>query len=238
MLVQPIHVNPIQLFDAESSTFTYILPAAGSDAAVIIDPVDRHCERDLAHLARLGLKLAYVLETHAHADHVTSAGRLRELTGARACVPSGCGIAPAEVQLDDGDVVRFGAAEEIAVLHTPGHTAGSVSFLWRGNLFTGDTLLIGGCGRTDFQSGSAAELYDSVTNKLFRLPDATRVWPGHDYQGQSVSTIGWEKRHNARLANRSRADFIALMDNLNLPRPKLMDIAVPANRQLGLPHAA
>lgn len=233
-----MHVNPIQLFDVESSTFTYILAAPGGTEAVIVDPVDRHCERDLAHLARLGLKLAYVLETHAHADHVTSAGRLRELTGAQACVPSGCGIAPAEVQLDDGDLVRFGAGEEIAVLHTPGHTAGSVSFLWRGNVFTGDTLLIDGCGRTDFQSGSAADLYDSVTTRLFTLPADTRVWPGHDYKGQSVSTIGWERQHNARLAGRSREDFIALMDNLDLPRPKLMDIAVPANRQLGLQHAA
>ena len=233
-----MHVNPIQLFDAESSTFTYILAAQGRDEAVIIDPVDRHCERDLAHLARLGLTLTYVLETHAHADHVTSAGRLRALTGAQAGVPSGCGIAPAELQLNDGDTVRFGAHEEIRVLHTPGHTAGSVSFLWRDNLFSGDTLLIDGCGRTDFQGGSAGALYDSITQRLFTLPDATRVWPAHDYQGQSVSTIGWERQHNARLANRSRADFIALMDNLRLPRPKLMDIALPANRQLGLAHAA
>ncbi|MCC2959593.1 MBL fold metallo-hydrolase [Massilia sp. IC2-278] len=233
-----MHVNPIQLFDAESSTFTYILAAQDGKEAVIIDPVDRHCERDLAHLARLGLKLTYVLETHAHADHVTSAGRLRELTGARAAVPSGCGIAPAEVQLDDGDTVRFGAGEEIRVLHTPGHTSGSVSFLWRGNVFSGDTLLIDGCGRTDFQGGSAAALYDSIMLKLFALPDATRVWPAHDYKGQSVSTIGWERRHNARLAGRSREDFILLMDKLDLPRPKLIDIAVPANRQLGLAHAA
>lgn len=233
-----MHVNPIQLFDAESSTFTYILADQESRQAAIIDPVDRHCERDLAHLARLGLRLAWVLETHAHADHVTSAGRLRQLTGALAAVPSGCGIAPAEVQLVDGDTVRFGADEEIGVLHTPGHTAGSVCFLWRGNLFSGDTLLIDGCGRTDFQGGSAADLYDSVTGKLFALPDATRVWPAHDYKGQSVSTIGWEKQHNARLAGRSRDDFVALMNRLDLPRPKLIDIAVPANRQLGLVHAA
>ncbi|MCS0806431.1 MBL fold metallo-hydrolase [Massilia agilis] len=231
-------MNPIQLFDAESSTFTYILCGPDSREAVIIDPVDHNLERDLAHIRRLGLTLAYVLETHAHADHVTSAGKLRELTGAKACVPSGCGIPPAEVQLNDGDVIRFGAGETISVLHTPGHTAGSMSYVWRGNVFTGDTLLIDGCGRTDFQSGSADALYDSVTNKLFALPEDTRMWPGHDYKGQSVSTIGWEKRHNARLANRSRDEFAQLMAALNLPRPKLIDVAVPANRNLGLSHGA
>jgi sulfur dioxygenase len=232
-----MQTNPIQLFDAASSTFTYILAAPGSGAAVIIDPVDQHTERDLAHLARLGLRLEYVLETHAHADHVTSAGRLHQLTGARTAVPSGCGIPPADVQLRDGDVVRFGDGETIAVLHTPGHTAGSMSYVWRGNVFTGDTLLIDGCGRTDFQGGSAAALYDSITHKLFALPDATRVWPGHDYKGQSVSTIGWEKVHNARVAGRARDDFVALMDGLNLPMPKMIDVAVPANRNLGLPHS-
>jgi glyoxylase-like metal-dependent hydrolase (beta-lactamase superfamily II) len=231
-------INPIQLFDAESSTFTYLLNVPGTREAVIIDPVDQHLDRDLAHIERLGLKLVYVLETHAHADHVTSAGRLRELTGAKACVPSGCGIPPAEVQLSDGDVIRFGDSEQIAVLHTPGHTAGSMSYIWRDNVFTGDTLLIDGCGRTDFQSGSAEALYDSVTRKLFVLPDDMRVWPGHDYKGQSVSSIGWEKRHNARLANRSRDDFVTLMNALNLPRPRLMDVAVPANRNLGMPHVA
>jgi glyoxylase-like metal-dependent hydrolase (beta-lactamase superfamily II) len=169
---------------------------------------------------------------------VTSAGKLRDMTGAQAAVPSGCGIAPAEVQLQDGDVIRFGEGEEIRVLHTPGHTAGSMSFLWRGNVFTGDTLLIDGCGRTDFQGGSSDALYDSVTGKLFALPDDTRVWPAHDYKGQVVSTIGWEKQHNARLAQRSRADFRKLMSELNLPKPKLIDVAVPANRNLGLPHGA
>ena len=231
-----MHLNPIQLFDAESSTFTYILYAPGSQEAVIIDPVDHHWERDLGHLERLGLVLRYVLETHAHADHVTSAGKLRALTGAQAAVPSGCGIAPAEVQLQDGDVIRFGDGEEIGVLHTPGHTAGSMSYVWRGNVFTGDTLLIDGCGRTDFQGGSSDALYDSVTGKLFTLPGDTLMWPGHDYKGQSVSTIGWEKRHNARLSNRSRADFGKLMSELNLPKPKLIDLAVPANRSLGLPN--
>jgi glyoxylase-like metal-dependent hydrolase (beta-lactamase superfamily II) len=228
--------NPIQLFDVESSTYTYILSAAGSMEAVIIDPVEQHWERDLQHIERLGLRLAYILETHVHADHVTGAGKLRAVTGAKAAVPSGCGISPAELQLNDGDVIRFGAGEEIRVLHTPGHTAGSMCYVWRDNVFTGDTLFINGCGRTDFQSGSAEDLYDSVTNKLFTLPDDTRMWPGHDYKGQSVSTIGWEKRHNARLVNRTRAEFADVMAHLNLPRPKLIDIAVPANRNLGLPH--
>ncbi len=227
---------PIQLFDTESSTFTYLLVDPASRAALLIDPVNHHVERDLAHLRRLDLQLTYVLETHAHADHVTSAGELCQRTGAISAVPSGCGIAPALVQLNDGDVIRFGIDETVQVLHTPGHTAGSMCYLWRGNLFTGDTLLIDGCGRTDFQGGSAADLYDSVTAKLFTLPDATMVWPTHDYKGQSVSTIGWERRHNARLANRSQADFIALMGQLDLPKPRLLDIAVPANRNLGLPH--
>jgi sulfur dioxygenase len=234
-----MHLNPIQLFDSESSTYTYILAAPDASGSVIIDPVERHWERDLQHLQRLGLKLGYVLETHAHADHVTSAGKLREATGAKAAVPRGCGILPAELQLNDGDIIRFGKGEEIAVLHTPGHTAGSMSYVWRGNVFTGDTLLIDGCGRTDFQSGSADALYDSVMSRLFTLPDATLVWPGHDYKGQAVSTIGWEKRHNARLANRTRADFATLMHDLNLPKPKLIDVAVPANQNLGLPpHGA
>lgn len=233
-----MNLNPIQLFDTESSTYTYILVAQGEREAVIIDPVERHSERDLQHLQRLGLKLRYVLETHAHADHVTSAGRLCELTGAVTAVPGGCGIAPAELQLKDGDVIRFGAGEEIHVLHTPGHTAGSMSYVWRGNVFTGDTLLIDGCGRTDFQSGSAESLYDSVTTKLFTLSDDTLMWPGHDYNGQAVSTIGWEKRHNTRMSNRSRADFVQLMGELKLPKPKLIDVAVPANQNLGLPHSA
>lgn len=231
-----MNINPIQLFDTESSTYTYILAAPGEEEAVIVDPVARHLERDLRHLERLGLRLRYVLETHAHADHVTSAGRLRERTGAAAAVPAGCGIAPAELQLRDGDVVRFGTNEEIRVLHTPGHTAGSMSYVWRGNVFTGDTLLIEGCGRTDFQSGSAEALYDSITDKLFALPDESRVWPGHDYKEQAVSTIGWEKRHNARLAGRSREAFVQLMAELHLPKPKMIDVAVPANQNLGLPH--
>lgn len=227
-------MQPIQLFDPESSTFTYILRGENSNQAAIIDPVDRQYDRDLAQLERLGLKLAYVLETHAHADHVTSAGRLREHTGAAAAAPSGCGIAPADVQLQEGDVIRFGSGEVINVLHTPGHTAGSMSFVWHGNVFTGDTLLIDGCGRTDFQSGSSGSLYESITGKLFTLPEQTLIWPAHDYRGQAVSTIGWEKRHNSRLAGRGKQEFVELMANLHLPKPKMIDVAVPANRNLGI----
>jgi sulfur dioxygenase len=231
-----MNLVPIQSFDSESSTLTYILCGPNNKDAVIIDPVDRQWQRDLQQLERLNLRLAYVLETHAHADHITSAGKLCQLTGAKAAVPSGCGITAVSVQLEDGDVIRFGEGEEIKMLHTPGHTAGSMSFVWRSNVFTGDTLLIDGCGRTDFQSGSAAALYDSITQKLFALPETTLVWPAHDYKGRSVSTIGWEKNNNSRVANRSKDSFIELMNNLNLPMPKLLDVAVPANQNLGLPH--
>jgi sulfur dioxygenase len=229
----------IQLFDVESSTFTYFLVDRATREAMAIDSVDRQVERDLALIKRLDLKLRYALETHAHADHITGAARLVAATGALSAAPSGCGILPANVQMQDGDVLLFGVAEQLRALHTPGHTAGSMSFAWRGNVFTGDALLIDGCGRTDFQGGDAGALYDSIHAKLFALPDITRVYPAHDYRGNAVSTIGWEKRHNARLANRSRADFIDLMSHLNLPRPKMMDVAVPANRNLGVvPHAA
>jgi len=228
----------IQLFDIESSTFTYFLVDRATREAMAVDSVDRQVERDLALIKRLGLTLRYALETHAHADHVTGAARLIAATGALAAAPSGCGIAPANVQLQDGDVLLFGVAEQLRALHTPGHTAGSMSYEWRGNVFSGDALLIDGCGRTDFQGGDAGALYDSIHGRLFTLPDITRVYPGHDYRGNSVSTIGWEKRHNARLTGRSRAEFIELMGNLKLPRPKMMDIFVPANRRLGIPHAA
>jgi glyoxylase-like metal-dependent hydrolase (beta-lactamase superfamily II) len=229
----------IQLFDVESSTFTYFLVDRATREAMAIDSVDRQVERDLALIKRLDLRLRYALETHAHADHITGAARLVAATGALSAAPSGCGILPANVQMQDGDVLLFGVAEQLRALHTPGHTAGSMSFAWRGNVFTGDALLIDGCGRTDFQGGDAGVLYDSIHGKLYALPDITRVYPAHDYCGNAVSTIGWEKRHNARLANRSRADFIDLMTHLNLPRPKLMDVAVPANRNLGvIPHAA
>ena len=229
--------QPIQLFDPASSTYTYLLCDEGSREALIIDPVDDQLERDLAALRERGLKLVWSVETHAHADHITSAGLLAEHAGARTAAPSGCGIGTARVQLQDGDVLRFGG-EQLKALHTPGHTAGSMSYLWREHVFTGDALLIDGCGRTDFQSGNAGDLYRSITQVLFALPDETTVWPGHDYKGRTHSTIGQEKRANSRVAGRSRAEFEAIMNELHLPRPKRIDEAVPANQSSGLRHDA
>ena len=230
-------MKPIQLFDPASSTYTYVLFDQVSREAVIIDPVDEQIDRDLATLREYGLKLAWTVETHAHADHITSAGRLAELAGARTAAPQGCGIGTAGVQLQDGDTLEFGG-ESLKALHTPGHTAGSMSFVWREHVFTGDTLLINGCGRTDFQSGSADALYRSLTGVLFTLPDDTIVWPGHDYQGRSCSSIGREKTTNARVAGKTEAEFVALMNALDLPRPRRIDEAVPANLTSGLRHDA
>lgn len=224
-----------QLFDPVSSTLTYILADGATLDAVIIDPVDTQVERDLAVLARLGAKLKFTVETHAHADHITSSGILRARTGALAAAPFNCGIEPADLHLEEGARIDFGA-ETLRVIETPGHTAGSICLLWRDAVFTGDTLFIGGCGRSDFQGGSAADLYDSITQRLFTLPADTRVYPGHDYKGNRVSTIGAEVRTNPRLAGKTREEFIALMNALDLPAPKLIDVAVPANRQLGLVH--
>lgn len=230
-------MKPIQLFDAGSSTYTYVLFDVNTREALIIDPVDEQIERDLDTLREYGLKLVWAVETHAHADHITSAGKLAELAGARTAAPAGCGIGTAAVQLAHGDTLSFGA-ETLTALHTPGHTAGSMSFVWRDHVFTGDTLLINGCGRTDFQSGSAADLYRSLTQVLFALPDATTVWPGHDYNGRTHSTIGHEKATNARVAGKTEAEFVAIMDGLNLPKPRRIDEAVPANLTSGIRHDA
>jgi len=222
-----------QFFDTVSSTFTYLLVDPVTRNAVIIDPVDTHLDDYLDAVAREKLTLAYVIETHAHADHVTSAGRLCQSTGAKAAAPLHCGILPADIQLEDGAEIRFGD-ELIRAVHTPGHTAGSTSYLWRDRVFTGDTLLIGGCGRTDFQDGDAGMLYESITQKLFTLSDETIVCPAHDYHGRTTSTIGEERRSNPRLAGKSRAEFIRIMGELLLPKPKMIDATVAANRRLGL----
>lgn len=226
-------MQPIQLFDTTSSTYTYVLFDADNREAVIIDPVDTQVDRDLQVLRHHGLKLVWTLETHAHADHITSAGQLAELAGAKTAAPAACDIGTASVQLTDGDILRFGG-EHIRALHTPGHTAGSMSFVWRDHVFTGDTLLINGCGRTDFQSGSTQALFHSLTEVLFKLPESTTVWPAHDYHGRTHSSIGQEQTSNARVAGKTLAEFTAIMDALHLPPPKRLDEAVPANLHSGL----
>jgi sulfur dioxygenase len=230
-------MQPIQLFDPASSAYTYILFDEETRDGLIIDPIDEQIERDLAQLRTYGLKLVWTLETHAHADHITSAGMLAEHTGARTAAPEGCGITTAAVQLKDGDTLRFGG-EEVRALHTPGHTVGSMCYRWRDQVFTGDTLLINGCGRTDFQSGSAEAIYRSITEVLFALPAHTTVWPGHDYHGQTHSTIGAEKAGNTRIAGKTLPEFVAVMDALHLPPPRRIDEAVPANLTSGIRHDA
>lgn len=222
-----------QWFDTKSSTFTYLIVDDVTKQAAIIDPVDDHLDEYLKRLNVLGVDLKYGLETHVHADHITASGKLRQKLGVKTAVGQLCGADSADIQLVDNMTIPLGN-EIIKVIATPGHTAGSVSYLWRDRVFTGDALLINGCGRTDFQSGDAGILYDSITQKLFTLPDETLVYPGHDYQGRYVSSIAQEKNINPRLTNKTRQDFIELMHGLNLAKPKMIDVAVPANRKCGV----
>lgn len=222
-----------QLFDSETWTYTYLIGDLVTKEAVMIDPVNTHIDDYVTMLKEFGLTLKYSLETHVHADHITAGGLLRQKLGAETGVSALCGAEVADIQIKDGDVFNFGQGEQIKVIATPGHTKGSISFLWRDRVFTGDCLFIGGCGRTDFQGGDAGAQYDSI-QKLFALPDDTIVYPGHDYQQKWISNIKQEKTTNPRLAGKTREQFIEIMNNLNLPKPKLIDEAVPANRFCGL----
>lgn len=221
-----------QLFDPISSTYTYLFADAQSRQAIIVDPVREHARRDLGLIKELGLNLVYILESHVHADHVTGANALKQATGAQTGVSQHCGASGFDRLLDDGNILPFGR-ESLLVIATPGHTPGSSSFLWHDRLLTGDTLLIGGCGRTDFQQGDSGSLYDSITRKLFTLPEDTLVYPGHDYKGRHVSTIAEEKATNPRLAGKSRDQFIEIMNNLDLPMPGKIREAVSANLRGG-----
>lgn len=224
-----------QFYDEASSTLTYLLADDTSKQAVLIDPVTDNIDEYLSFIDAAGLALIYSLETHVHADHITGGGKLKKVTQAKTAVSQACGAETADIQLQDGDELTFGN-ERIKVISTPGHTPGSVSFLWRDRLFTGDSLLINGCGRTDFQGGDAGQLYDAIAGRLFSLPAETLVYPGHDYNGRRVSSIAQEKLINPRLANKTKQEFIDIMKNLNLPKPKMIDIAVPANRKCGVPE--
>ena len=222
-----------QLYDEISSTLTYVLIDDESRQAVIIDPVDHHLDDYIALSKQLNIQLKYALETHLHADHITASGQLRKVLGVQTAVSEQCGADSADWQLNDGDEITFGQ-EGIKVIATPGHTARSLSYLWQDKLFTGDALLINGCGRTDFQGGDAGVLFDSITERILTLPSETLIYPGHDYQGRRVSNVAQEKLINSRLAKQSREDFIATMAALNLPNPKMIDVAVPANRKCGV----
>lgn len=225
-----------QLFDRESCTYTYVLGCEVSQEAVLIDPVQSLKDRDSLLLEQLGLKLVYTLETHVHADHVTSSGQFRISHGSKSVVSAAGGAPCADVPVRHGDLIRFGE-HALEVRATPGHTNGCVAYVDHAGerVFTGDTLMIRGCGRTDFQQGSAANLYKSVHEQIFSLDDGFAIYPGHDYNGRTSSTVAEEKAFNPRLGGgRSAAEFQQIMDNLKLANPKMMHIAVPANLQCGV----
>jgi glyoxylase-like metal-dependent hydrolase (beta-lactamase superfamily II) len=223
-----------QLFEPVSSTYTYLIGDEHSGRAILIDPVISAMERDLAELQRLGLRLAYTLDTHIHADHITAALELKRAVGSRIAAPAYDRLPCADIGIEEGRPFELDGIR-LQPLHTPGHTDGHFAYLADGKVFTGDALLIEGCGRTDFQNGDADALYRSVTEKLFTLPDETLVYPAHDYQNRFVSSIAQEKARNPRLGKgRTVDEFREIMSNLNLPYPKFIDHAVPGNRQCGV----
>jgi glyoxylase-like metal-dependent hydrolase (beta-lactamase superfamily II)/rhodanese-related sulfurtransferase len=227
-----------QLFDPQSSTYTYLLADENTRRAVLVDTVFEQSKRDAALIEELGLKLDWTLETHIHADHVTGAWLLRERLGSRIAVSAAAGAAGADRLLAHGDRVEFGK-RYVEVRATPGHTNGCVCYVVDDHkaALTGDALLIRGCGRTDFQQGSAETLYRSIHEQIFSLPDACLLYPGHDYRGLTVTSVDEEKLFNPRLGGQIlREDFVGYMNNLGLPHPKQMDIAVPANLRCGQPQ--
>ena len=225
-----------QLFEAESSTYTYLFGCTQTGQAVLLDPVLETMERDLRVLQALGLRLAYTLETHIHADHVTSARKLKAVAGSQIAGPAMDRLPCTDLGVAEGQPLRVGLLT-FYPLFTPGHTDAHHSYLLTGGdtpwAFTGDALLIDSCGRTDFQNGNAATLYRSIQDKLFSLPDETLIYPAHDYQHRHVSSVAQEKERNSRLAGKSVKEFQDIMAGLNLAYPKKMDYAVPANRQCG-----
>lgn len=222
-----------QLLEPVSSTYTYLLGCPETGQAVLIDPVVNSIDRDLQVLQELGLRLAYTLDTHIHADHITSARELKKRIGSRIAAPAIDRLDCVDVGIEEGPPLQVGSIG-VRGLHTPGHTDGHFAFLAGERVFTGDALLIDGCGRTDFQNGDADTLYRSVTGKLFSLPDETLVYPAHDYAGRHVSSIAQEKARNPRLGGgRTLEEFRQIMGSLKLPYPKFIDYAVPGNRSCG-----
>ena len=225
-----------QFFDGLSSTFTYLLASGHGREALIIDPVKEQTPQYLLAIEQLGLRLVQAIDTHTHADHITALGDLRDATGCVTIMGEHTKAACISTHVIDGEVLTVDGLR-LRALYTPGHTNESFSFVLNPErpeaVFTGDALLIRGTGRTDFQGGDSAASWSSIVNTLFRLPDETMVYPGHDYKGWTATTIGEEKRYNPRIAGKTKANYIEIMGNLNLPNPKLMDIAVPSNLACG-----
>ncbi len=223
-----------QLAEPLSNSYTYLIACEQTRLALLIDPVVNQVDRDLQVLQQLGLSLAFTLDTHLHADHITGALQLKQRTHCRIAAPALDRLPCTDVGIVEGTPLQMGSIT-VHPLHTPGHTDGHFAYVVAGCVFTGDALLIDGCGRTDFQNGSAQDLYRSVTEKLFSLPDEQLVYPGHDYNERRVSSIGQEKARNPRLGQqRTLAEFEQLMAGLNLPYPRFIDHAVPGNRLCGV----
>jgi len=221
-----------QLFDKTSSTYTYLIASAKGREALIIDPVLENVEKYIVLLNELDLKLVKVIDTHIHADHITGASKLKDQTKCVTIMGDQTPADAVEIKVKDEEIIKLDKIK-IKALHTPGHTFDSFSFLMNNYLFSGDTLLINGTGRTDFQNGCAKDAYNSIFNKLLRLPEETLLYPAHDYNGKKFSSIGAEKRFNPRLQVNNENEYAEIMNNLNLPKPKLIDLNISSNIKLG-----
>ena len=222
-----------QLFERESSSYTYLLADTVTREAILIDPVLETVDRDLSLINELDLNLLYILETHIHADHITGSSEIKKRTNAKSAVSKKSGVCCADVELVDGQEIKFGRYS-LKTIETPGHTNESLSFYCEGMVFTGDSLMIRGTGRTDFQHGSAEDLFESIHKKIFSLPDETKIYPAHDYKGILSSTVGCEKKFNPRVgAGKSKEEFVKIMKEMKLADPKKIHEAVPANMACG-----
>ena len=221
-----------QLFDKKSSTYTYLIASNTGREALIIDPVLDNVEEYINLLKKLDLKLVKVIDTHIHADHVTGASKLKNQTNCTTIMGDKTPADAVEIKVEDGEIIKLDQLE-IKALHTPGHTSDSFSFIMNNYLFSGDTLLINGTGRTDFQNGSSKDAYNSIFNRLLKLPEETLLYPAHDYKGEKVSTIGKEKKFNPRLQVKNVDEYIEIMSNLNLKKPTEIESNVASNLKLG-----